>query len=107
MKASLSLNRGFIYNLGNELFPVQVRSQSHAIAEMFAQGAGLLAPFIVKFTQEYHFSPWFIVCGVGLLSVFVTAFLPRDELTTVRRGDGIELNGNENARAENIPLIHN
>ncbi len=106
MKGCLAFIRGFIYNLGNELFPIEVRSQCNGLAEIIAQSGGLLVPVLSKHASIN--TCWLIIGVVGLVYLGLSVFLQKEEFATLEKSDEIELNLDEkNPKTDAQPLIAN
>lgn len=72
---------GFIYGLGNDLFPPEVRSQSIGITEIFSALGGMIAPFIILVAETNGFSPLFLFGILGFVALISSNSLPHDQLT--------------------------
>jgi hypothetical protein len=76
LRASISFIYGFIYSLGNELFPGEVRSQSIGISDIFSAMGGMTCPFIIMFAEKNGLNPLFLFGIAGLIPLYASQSLP-------------------------------
>jgi len=74
---------GFIYSLGNDLFPPEVRSQSIGISDIFAALGGMISPFIIMIAEKNQTSPLFLFGVLGFMALLSSKYLPDGKMTSM------------------------
>jgi len=76
LRASISFIYGFIYGLGNEMFPAEVRSQSIGISDIFSAMGGMACPFIILFAEKHNLNPLFLFGILGIIPLYASQMIP-------------------------------
>jgi len=93
MRAALCFIYGFIYGLGNELFPIEVRCQSIGISDIAASMGGMFAPVVILVAETYGLNALFLFGSLGFIALFASHFLPKDPMNSLEEPDeGVEMN---------------
>ena len=91
MRTAVCFVYGFIYSLGNELFPTEVRSQSNGISGIFSDAGGILAPIVLMFADKHQLNPLFMLGTIGSFALIAGKYLPSEPLTTLDDDNDIEM----------------
>jgi len=83
MRTSVCFIYGFIYSLGNELFPTEVRSQSNGVAGIFSDLGGVVSPLLPVLAQSYNLHPLFLLGVLGVAPLIASQYLPEEKLTSL------------------------
>ena len=83
MRTAVCFVYGFIYSVGNELFPPEVRSQSNGIAGVASDVGGMITPFVLLFAQALNLNPLLVLGVIGALPLVASQYLPEDEITSL------------------------
>ncbi len=70
-------------NVGNQLFPPEVRSQSIGISDIFACIGGMVAPFVIVAAEVNHLSPLFLFGSLGFFALSASKYLPETQLSSM------------------------
>lgn len=91
MRTAICFIYGFVYNLGNELFPAEVRCQSIGVSEIFSALGGMVAPSIIVVAEMNGVSPLFLFGTMGFLALSSSKYLPEGQLTSMDDKEGVEM----------------
>ena len=93
MRTAVCFIYGFLYILGNELFPVEVRGQSNGISGIFADLGGMAAPLVLQFAQMHQLNPLFLFGILGFMALGTSQYIPNDTVVDLNDEDeDIEMN---------------
>jgi len=92
MRVAICFVYGFIYSMGNELFPPEVRSQSVGVSEIASALGGMFAPIIILFANTYSLNVLFLFGTLGFPALLASQYIPEKEISLEDESNDIELN---------------
>ncbi len=91
MRTAICFVYGFIFNVGIDLFPPEVRCQSMGIGEIAACLGGMVAPFMILIAETNGLNPLFLFGTFGLFALSITKYLPETPLTSLDDDKDVEM----------------
>lgn len=91
MRAAICFIYGFVYNLGNELFPPEVRCQSVGITEIISMLGGMVAPMVILFAESYQINALFLFGTLGLFALVASQYLPTPSVDLDDEASDVEM----------------
>ena len=83
MRTALCFICGFMFNVGNDLFPAEVRCQSIGISEIAACIGGMVAPYVIVVAEMNSLNPLFLFGSLGFFALSASKFLPETQLKSL------------------------
>jgi len=83
MRTALCFICGFMFNVGNDLFPAEVRCQSIGISEIAACIGGMVAPYVIVVAEMNSLNPLFLFGSLGFFALSASKYLPETQLKSL------------------------
>jgi len=72
-----------MFNVGNDLFPAEVRCQSIGISEICACLGGMVAPYVIVVAEMNGLNPLFLFGSLGFFALSASKYLPETQLKSL------------------------
>lgn len=83
MRTAICFICGFMFNVGNDLFPAEVRCQSIGISEICACLGGMVAPYVIVVAEMNGLNPLFLFGSLGFFALSASKYLPETQLKSL------------------------